>query len=82
MFGLCNASARLGGIIAPEFSTVFFVGWFMLSFGVMAFMMLVLNVFNFETKGLKMQDNIGESSPAVTPMRPSAPRKSEFYSVE
>ena len=76
MFGICNASARLGGIIAPEFSTVFFVGWFMLAFGIMALVMFILNVFNFETKGVKMKDNVGQESP-LTSHRPKSIKLSE-----
>ncbi len=65
MFGICNACARLGGIIAPEFSTVFFVGYFMLAFGFMALLMFLLNCFIYETKDKPMADNV--SDPNLTP---------------
>ena len=49
MFGICNVMARIGGVISPEFSTVFFPHYFMLVFGFMALSIFFLNFLLFET---------------------------------
>ena len=58
IFGICNVMARIGGVISPEFSTVFFPRYFMLVFGIMALSIFLLNFLLYETKNRKMPDNV------------------------
>ena len=60
MFGICNAAARFGGILAPEFSALFFPHCFMLVFALLAVLMFFLNFTIYETKGRPVQDNVHE----------------------
>ena len=56
VFGVCNVFARLGGLISPQFSAVFFKDTFMLVFGLLSLTVFVGTFFMFETKGKQMPD--------------------------
>ena len=63
MFGLCNVFARVGGVISPEFSTVFVPDYFMLVFGLMSLSVFLLSFILIETKNRKMPDIIESADP-------------------
>ena len=56
VFAVCNAMARLGGIISPEISV--FTDRFMLIFGLMCGLAFSMTIFVRETKGLALKDEV------------------------
>ena len=54
MFAVCNAMARIGGVLSPLFQN--WTSHFMLIFGVMSFSAFVLTFWVIETKGRGMAD--------------------------
>ena len=56
VFAVCNAMARLGGIISPEISV--FTNRFMLIFGLMCGLAFSMTIFVRETKGLALKDEV------------------------
>lgn len=56
VFAVCNAMARLGGIISPLFQN--WTPYFMTVFGAMSFTALILTFFVKETKGRGMADRV------------------------
>ena len=55
-FGICNAFGRIGGLISPQFSALFFPTYFMLAFGVLSLSVFFFTFAMYETKGKQMQD--------------------------